>query len=243
MSKFFKSNKTKAIPLSNKIYMAEWMLQRPYEKSSAYDECYVHVCNQILPIARNLIDMGAYRMSETSIETSKSLTFVLASYLEDFVSEIGLWKAFTDENKQLYGLVLPLIPLRKDYDEDDVNVEDIQYILWQFFIRATDDSLIVDPKDVNLAIFAQQIHQIFIAAIDNGKVYQTDFYKTFFRIDDKVSLINIKNQLYWIAMNSFLFTQDFSLLYKKKKEELEKKALAKTGIQIPLHLLIYAELN
>ena len=56
----------------------------------------------------------------------------LAQYVEDFASEIGLWKAFIEMNEELYDYALPFYDL-SDYYKEDLNQVDIQFLLWYYW--------------------------------------------------------------------------------------------------------------
>lgn len=50
----------------------------------------------------------------------------IAAYLEDQISELGLWQSFTAEHKRLYGKYLPFYPTNSNYVADEINEEDIR---------------------------------------------------------------------------------------------------------------------
>lgn len=54
----------------------------------------------------------------------------IAAYLEDQISGLGLWQSFTTEHKRLYGKYLPFYAVSSDYIADEINEEDIRFIIW-----------------------------------------------------------------------------------------------------------------
>ncbi|MEM6699558.1 MAG: DUF3843 family protein, partial [Bacteroidota bacterium] len=90
------------------IYVADWLKYKPYNKPSSYDEFYTEIANKvydILEACRNKL--------EDKIERKYVLdmSIGIAQYVEDYASEIGLWKAFTEMNEELYGYMLPFYDL------------------------------------------------------------------------------------------------------------------------------------
>jgi hypothetical protein len=71
---------------------------------------------------------------DISKEDIKDMAIKLTLYFEDVVSDLGIWRSFTDWNKAHYGKYIPFY----DYDEeyyfqDQPQIEDIQLILWLSF--------------------------------------------------------------------------------------------------------------
>jgi hypothetical protein len=57
------------------------------------------------------------------------------SYFEDVISKIGLWKAFRQIHSEMYGKMLPFLHIRDEYYMDEINLEDIQFLIWSVVQR------------------------------------------------------------------------------------------------------------
>ncbi|MBL7111164.1 MAG: DUF3843 family protein [Bacteroidales bacterium] len=73
-----------------------------------------------------------------------NLCCCIACYLEDIVSETGIWQAFTRQHRGLYGKDLPFYHT-VDYYHDEINLEDIYFLLWHFFSTVLYDEMIISP--------------------------------------------------------------------------------------------------
>ncbi len=77
----------------------------------------------------------------------------IAAYLEDMVSETGVWQAVRNIYREIYGKRLPFYDVDpEDYFENDINVEDLRLLVWIAFSRCGDsDEMVFSP--VSEAVF------------------------------------------------------------------------------------------
>ena len=129
---------------SSSIYMQDWLALHPYNRVSETDQYYLDLANDILKI---------WNKSELSFqvnsEIKSSVACHLTAYFEDVISQLGLWKAFISKHKELYGKYLPFYSLSNSYFEDEVNCEDIAFLLWlnmQLYV-GNDKEELIDPEE------------------------------------------------------------------------------------------------
>lgn len=101
--------------------MNHWLDLHPYTAVGPSDGFYVDLANKLL---------GAMTLSELSTDVCCRTALYLAAYLEDQVSGLRLWQTFLKEHKRLYGSLLPFYELTSDYYADEVNREDVAFLLW-----------------------------------------------------------------------------------------------------------------
>lgn len=113
------------------ISTEEWSLTHPMGVKCGSDKFYADFANDVqerllnMRVAPNMPD-GVFR--ETAM--------AIAAYLEDFVSDLGVWRAMRGLYRERFGTWLPFFDCsHDDYAEDDVNIEDIQYLVWQAMMR------------------------------------------------------------------------------------------------------------
>ena len=56
----------------------------------------------------------------------------MAAYFEDVISGMGIWRAFILTHKELYGKYLPFYTPDDHYYDDEVNLEDVRFLLWHY---------------------------------------------------------------------------------------------------------------
>ncbi|MEL6133502.1 MAG: DUF3843 family protein, partial [Bacteroidota bacterium] len=123
MAKKIKRNRAR-----KKLAIKDWMAFRPYEKETDYDREYVEYTRDL--IDETLIPLAKSKFVEVfqSSEEFEATAIVIASYVEDLKSGVGLWQAFIEKNKQLYGVPVPFVETVK-YEEGKVNLADIRYLI------------------------------------------------------------------------------------------------------------------
>jgi hypothetical protein len=199
---------------ANKIYMAEWINQKPYDAPiKGYDQSYLDLCNEIYPLVRSFVAGLKIEAMLSPAEIAKLVSINLVSYLEDFVSEIGLWRVFTTENMRTFGKPLGIVPLSATYSTDDINKEDIHYLLWHYFMVATDKDRMLNVHNDDLEILANVIYGLFDNALEQDDVLAIDFYEKFFTVTEKTDFFALKSKYDWVAFYSFLCGMEFTQAY------------------------------
>mgnify|MGYP000222972977 FL=1 len=103
------------------IYTNDWLKIHPYTAVQPSDSYFVNLSNKLY---------GACTLTTLPDIFRKKLSMYIAAYLEDQISELGLWQSFTAEHKRLYGRYLPFYPTNSNYVADEINEEDIRFIIW-----------------------------------------------------------------------------------------------------------------
>ncbi|MCB9292996.1 MAG: DUF3843 family protein [Lewinellaceae bacterium] len=200
--------RTRKKPDQNKVFIQDWMAFRPYDNQSDYDLHYLKIANEIHRII--------FRKKELSfvpnLPEPEMLACIITSYYEDYVCEIGIWKAFTSYNKELYGYHLPFFE-SEDYDPDYINPEDISYLLWHFFSKW--NNTFFAPDFPMFSVLGQKIYSYLEPLLDDALA--TEFYEGFFTVRGDEDFFDVKERLKWFAEGSYLFAAD---LYFDRKEKL-----------------------
>lgn len=139
----------------SKIYMKTWLDFHGRAKMMPSDQWYVGFANDLLPL---ISDSFLYK--EASGESQQTVAIMLALYLEDCVSDSGNWRQFIRWHKRSYGRYLPFYTLSEDYFEDEVNKEDIAFLLWGINSPVGDDyEGVENPLDAQLLELAYVLYE------------------------------------------------------------------------------------
>lgn len=86
--------------------------------------------------------------------------FELTAYLEDLVSGIGVCDAIRKLHRSRYGVWLPFYDCEhEDYLLDNVNIEDMQFIIWQSISRCgISDEMIYSPVSEVVTSMADEVY-------------------------------------------------------------------------------------
>ncbi len=168
-----------------KIYIKNWVALKPYENHSITDNYYLKLSNEVKKVL--FLEYGkvlSYYLDEDNINL---LSCFIVSYFEDIISETNIFTTFTNKHQNLYGKKLPFYNTSK-YDEDEINIQDIQFLVW-YFLNTIQDEQFVNP---NKEVFYEMANDIMLILEDEyeyapenkvlKKYYslpksETDFYK------------------------------------------------------------------
>lgn len=101
----------------------------------------------------------------------------MTAWFEDVISQIGIWTTFTAECKKRYGNWLPFYPLNEEYYPDEINPEDIQFLLWHHIQTCCrGEGRVINPENPAITIIANEIYclldKIYETAPENERLWQ-----------------------------------------------------------------------
>lgn len=106
-----------------KIYRQLWMEVHPRPQSADTDQWYVDFANRLLPLFEKS------ELTGQMIHKNRAVLY-FTWYLEDCVNNSGGWNKFIRLHKRLYGRFLPFYTLTGAYADDEINFEDVSFLLW-----------------------------------------------------------------------------------------------------------------
>ena len=207
-----------------RIYNGDWKTLHPYSGSAPTDLYYITLANKVL---------AAIRAVETSLEESdyrkideteqKELACILTAYFEDIISQTGIFQAFTRIHGKRFGKPLPFYTLDEDYTPGEINIEEVQFLVWHYHMQLNNLDIPYSPILDTFAAIASDVMEIFEteyeSAPENEKLLQ------YFRIDEKEShnLYALHARFLWLCTQSYLFFNNGFLL-EDQAESLAEEA-------------------
>jgi len=137
-----------------KIYPKEWLELHPYKQTNSVDQYYVGIANEIHKRLYSSTIADAFEEEENIRYTS----LCLAAWFEDVISQTGIWQAFTAECRKRYGAYLPFYPIKGDYFPDEINLEDIRFLLWHHIQYLCRGISAINPENPGIEQTAQEIY-------------------------------------------------------------------------------------
>lgn len=139
-----------------KIYPKEWLELHPYKQTDSTDLYYTGIANKLYSCLNDSII--SYTFDDD--DNMRYISLCLAAWFEDVISQTGIWQAFTAECKKRYGSYLPFYPLDNDYYPDEINPEDVRFLLWHHvqYFRSMDT--IVNPENPGIELVAGDLYSI-----------------------------------------------------------------------------------
>ena len=137
-----------------KIYPKKWLELHPYKQTNSVDQYYVGIANEIHKRLYSSTIADAFEEEENIRYTS----LCLAAWFEDVISQTGIWQAFTAECRKRYGAYLPFYPIKGDYFPDEINLEDIHFLLWHHIQYLCRGISAINPENPGIEQTAQEIY-------------------------------------------------------------------------------------
>ncbi len=103
--------------------MQHWLKSNGRTHIASTDKWYLDFATTLLPIiqASSLFKDGS-QTADAAIR--------LSIYFQDVIAQSGGWKLFAEAHHKRYGNCLPFYHLTSEYIPDEINAEDIAFILW-----------------------------------------------------------------------------------------------------------------
>lgn len=131
------------------------------------------------------------------------LAWRIAGYLEDVVNQIGIFKALTTKNQEIFGTPIPLFVKSPEYfSPDTVSKQAVSYLVWDFFTEIGED-LILSPTHNDLQTIAGEIYRYLKKQIKN--IPRGSKLKNFLSLSGNKDGGFVKGKLIWLGLASYLF--------------------------------------
>lgn len=199
-----------------KIFMQEWMVARPYRVADSADVYYIGIANKVAAIVKSEISD-----STVTDHHRRYIGLFMASWFEDVISNIGVWKAFTDECLKRYGTRVPLYPVGEDYYTDEVNEADVHFLLWHYLQVLCNDRKVISPEDPQINAAAKEVYALLTAeyetAPENESLQQAFYGYTY--TESEESIARYFDFLRWFHFRSFLNCENMDRLQQKMEKE------------------------
>ncbi|MBL7111181.1 MAG: DUF3843 family protein [Bacteroidales bacterium] len=184
------------------IYMQRWLSFHFYSTPLQSDYYYLKLCNEIY----NMLRDDDFPDEEISIsdEQKKNLACFVTGYFEDVISGPGLWKAFITQVSELYGTYLPFFdPDPEEYFPDEINPEDIHFLLWYYLSMVLSDDSIISPLIYEWSDYSNRIFEILEREYETAP--ENFNLKQLFNVSpEENNFFMIKEKLKWIMLDSWL---------------------------------------
>ena len=156
------------IQKDSKIFMQEWLDLHTYQRNNSDDQWYLNLATKLLTVINEIESLN-----HLSAFLKKTLALSLAVYLEDGVSEGGGWNRFKAEFIRLYDKQLPFYMLDATYIVDEINVDDVQFILWSVLSLNEDaegNIEFVNPLELDLLMASDTLYGVLDGVFEEAPV-------------------------------------------------------------------------
>lgn len=140
------------------IFLNDWLDIHPYINALPSDFYFVKLANRLF----EELD------ERTPEDVRTNIALFVAAYLEDVISGLGLWNAFVEGHRRLYGRNLPFYDAGGNYECGCINVEDVRFIIWYTCQKKMKRGIYLDPLSVEVSAEADKLYGILDEVYDDA---------------------------------------------------------------------------
>jgi len=149
------------------------------------------------------------------------------SYLEDTVSQWGLFDGFRILHSEICGNLMPFYNLDEEYYRDEINIEDVQFLVWSTFqedLNEEGEICFINPDNPMLMLVSSVIYDIldehYETAPENEKIQEILHERDF------EDFHSFRQLLEWLCYNSYLSTNNAKKKVESMTHSIPKKIKA-----------------
>ena len=189
----------------NFLYPADWVKTKPYMAVDSVDIYYTGIANRIHDILKETKLDSIFSTPHAMRTAVMSIT----GWFEDVISQNGIWQAFTSECEQMYGTKLPFYTIGDNYYADEINQQDVEFLLWHNLQTVTRTQRIINPTSPVLKLAAEFIYHMledeYETAPENERLHNFIYAD----VDRSVAPAHYVEVATWFHYKSFINIENF----------------------------------
>lgn len=189
------------------ITMQQFLVRQPsYPEQQPTDIYFLKVANRLLDLT---VGAGLLKGLPDAVVQRAVLTVV--GYYQDVISDAGVWHAFIDECRCLYGRTLPFFSHGDEYIDYELNRSDVRFMVWYALAMEYDPWRQLSPQ----AGIVEQVADLWYTELE--RLYEDTPEPMGHRLhqeldmhdpEDAQALMKLGN---WLFMHCYLMTPAFEL--------------------------------
>ncbi|MDE5874079.1 MAG: DUF3843 family protein [Muribaculaceae bacterium] len=187
--------------------MEQFILRQPAApEETSTDRYYLDLANRLVKIAK---ERGLFPSYPEKVVERAALALV--GYYQDVICDAGIWHAFIDENRRLYGKTLPFFDEEEGYIDAELNRADVRFMVWYALSMTYEDLRVAYPLGEEILRGADEWWKALEAVYDEAPMpvdYRLTHELEMHAEEDREALMKLGN---WLFMHCYLMTPAFSL--------------------------------
>lgn len=146
------------------ITAKDFMLKQPnYPQVTESDKYYMVLAGRLAKIwdnARILMNVGE--------DIRRDVVLAVTGYFQDVIADAGIWRSFSTVCNKLYDRPVPFFDRPDDYIDSELNLIDLQFIIWYVIDSESEAHGTLSPKDTGIARLAQLFFNLLDAVYEEA---------------------------------------------------------------------------
>lgn len=140
-----------------KFYIKHWLQLKPQHYSGRTDIHYLNIANDIYSSINDQQKLKLFEIIEE--DDLIELCCFITCYYEDVISQTNIWKTFKKLHAEAYDKPLPFYTLNENYIDEEINLEDVAFLLW-YYLNTVQGEKLINPFNEFIFEIAVQIMDI-----------------------------------------------------------------------------------
>ena len=228
--------------MKDPISKEQFLIRQPaYPQTTLTDPYYYGVANRLARIIRNESLLKGWDSA-----LSDRVALGLTGYLQDILTDSGVWRSFIESCNVLYGRWLPFYGLSDNYIPHELNPEDVRFIVWYTLsMNSMDDRRLTDPMDSQIAAAAERLHEELDRIYEDPRAPMPEDYHISkgLELNNPAEADDVFHFGNWLFMHCYLMTPAYALslaemmdspgLREDKSMEKLRKSLEESMMEDP----------
>ncbi len=175
-------------------------IQPNYPEVADSDKYFAVVASRLAKVWDNL-----HLMSNVSDELKKRVILAVVGYYQDIIADAGIWRSFSILCEKLYHRPVPFFDRPDDYIDSELNLIDIQFIIWYVVETSSAKHGILSPYDKSLTQLSNAFFNVLDAIYEDAPTPVE--YNIAMDVDlhdeEEDNMRSLYDLSYWLFWNSY----------------------------------------
>lgn len=199
----------------------KWQPESEIENST--DEYYLMLAQYVDKMWKS---MGVF--PEIDEDIRKGVIVALVSYYQDVVADFGIWRSFVQFCRKEYQKPLPFYDEPENYVDSELNLEDLQFVIWYSLESQLGFQGLVSPFDSDLLRLARQVFKLFDFLYADAPAPEKFREFSEVDLDDREQVADIFRLSGWLFWNSYFLRPTSKFTYEPEVSEDDELSIAET---------------
>lgn len=207
--------------MKNIISKQDFLAWQPnYPEITETDPYYWELSNRMANVA---IDNTFYKTLPEGV--IKRVVLCLTGYIQDVISDAGIWRSFVEANRKLYGWSVPFHDTPEDYIDYELNREDVRFLVWYAIAMGYEDKRLLYPHNPELLQLADIMFEFLESNYEEAPVPEKYNLSRGLDFNDQEDSKDIYHLGQWLFLHCYLLTPAYAMTLGEimSDPELRKK--------------------
>lgn len=197
----------------------QFMLRQPYfPEKKPYDSFY-------LKLANKLADAASPELPGWPPQVIGRMALCITGYLQDILTDAGIWRGFIEQNNRLYGKYLPFYDIPDNYVPHELNHVDVRFLVWYALSMNYEEKRDLDPMAPEILRVSETLHSLIDNVYEDPETpvpvdYNLAKHLELNNMDDADQVFHFGN---WLFMHCYLMTPAYALTLSEIMQNPELK--------------------